>query len=136
MNNFRLSLASIFVHVVHEVHVVHCLFCPLSIKQSLMILLQNNWNAGYDEQGIKISLQKENSMFGTGELLVILFIVLVLFGGKKLPELARSIGLGLREFKKACNGLDEQGPVEKKGANKAEEQETIIVEVEPKDPPS
>lgn len=46
-------------------------------------------------------------MIGTGELIVILCVVLILFGGKKLPELARSLGLGIREFKKACNGEDE-----------------------------
>jgi len=46
-------------------------------------------------------------MIGTGELIVILCVVLILFGGKKLPELARSLGLGIREFKKACHGLDE-----------------------------
>lgn len=50
-------------------------------------------------------------MFGSGELIVILCVVLVLFGGKKLPELARSIGLGIREFKKACHGIDDdEGP--------------------------
>lgn len=47
-------------------------------------------------------------MLGSGELLVILLLVLVLFGGKKLPELARSLGQGIREFKRACNGLDEE----------------------------
>jgi sec-independent protein translocase protein TatA len=46
-------------------------------------------------------------MIGTGELIVILCVILVLFGGKKLPELARSLGKGIREFKRACHGLDE-----------------------------
>ena len=41
-------------------------------------------------------------MFGIGyqELLIILVIVLVLFGGSKLPELARSLGSSVKEFKK------------------------------------
>jgi sec-independent protein translocase protein TatA len=41
-------------------------------------------------------------MFGLGtqELMVILVIVLVLFGGSKLPEIARSLGKSVREFKK------------------------------------
>lgn len=43
-------------------------------------------------------------MIGTGEILVILFVVLILFGGKKLPEFAQSLGKGIREFKKACYG--------------------------------
>lgn len=48
-------------------------------------------------------------MIGTGELLVILCVVLLLFGGKKLPELARSLGQGIREFKDACSGTDSAG---------------------------
>ena len=47
-------------------------------------------------------------MIGGGELLLILCVVLLLFGGKKLPELARSLGIGIKEFKKACHGLDEE----------------------------
>ncbi len=43
-------------------------------------------------------------MIGTGELLLILGAALILFGGKKLPEFAKNLGLGIREFKKACNG--------------------------------
>ena len=43
-------------------------------------------------------------MIGTGELLVILCIVLLLFGGKKLPEIAKSLGQGIREFKRAASG--------------------------------
>ncbi len=51
----------------------------------------------------------EEFMIGSGELIVILCIVLFLFGGKKLPELARSLGQGIREFKKACYGNEEEG---------------------------
>jgi len=45
------------------------------------------------------------SLFGIQgqELIVILIIVLILFGGKKIPELMRSLGQGLREFRKASN---------------------------------
>lgn len=46
-------------------------------------------------------------MIGSGELIVILCVVLILFGGKKLPEFARSLGKGIREFKKACYGEEE-----------------------------
>jgi sec-independent protein translocase protein TatA len=47
-------------------------------------------------------------MIGSGELIVILCVILVLFGGKKLPEFAKSLGKGIREFKKACNGIEEE----------------------------
>lgn len=46
------------------------------------------------------------SMPGTGELLLILAIVLVLFGGAKIPEIARNLGKGIREFKKSLEGRD------------------------------
>lgn len=47
-------------------------------------------------------------MIGSMELIVILGVVLVLFGGKKLPEFAKNLGKGIREFKKACQGLEDE----------------------------
>lgn len=46
-------------------------------------------------------------MFGLGgqEIIVILLIVGLLFGAKKLPDLGRSLGEGLREFKKSTRAL-------------------------------
>lgn len=53
-------------------------------------------------------------MFGLGaqELMVILVIVLVLFGGSKLPDLAKSLGKSMKEFKKgiASEPEEEQAP--------------------------
>lgn len=43
-------------------------------------------------------------MIGSGEIIVILCVILLLFGGKKLPEFARNLGKGIREFKKATQG--------------------------------
>ena len=40
---------------------------------------------------------------GLPELLVILLVVLLLFGTKRLPEIGKSLGEGIREFKKALN---------------------------------
>ena len=40
-------------------------------------------------------------MLGYGEILLILLLVLLIFGGKKIPEVARGLGKGLNEFKKA-----------------------------------
>jgi len=45
------------------------------------------------------------------ELLIILLIVLVLFGGKKIPELARSIGTSIREVKNGVRGDDDDSSV-------------------------
>ena len=47
-------------------------------------------------------------MIGTGELLVIMGVVTLLFGGKKLPEFARNLGKGVREFKRAVAGEQEE----------------------------
>lgn len=47
-------------------------------------------------------------MIGSMELIVILGIILLLFGGKKLPEFARNLGKGIHEFKKACQGTEEE----------------------------
>ena len=46
-------------------------------------------------------------MFGLGyqELLLILVIVLILFGAQRLPDLARSLGSSVKEFKKGVNDL-------------------------------
>ena len=55
------------------------------------------------------------SMPGPFELLVIFLVVLVLFGGKKLPEFGRALGEGIREFKKALKevGDDKKEPDDK-----------------------
>lgn len=43
---------------------------------------------------------------GTSEILLIAFVVLLLFGGKKIPELMRGIGKGVRNFKEGVNGIE------------------------------
>ncbi len=43
---------------------------------------------------------------GFGELLIIVLIVVIFFGAKKIPELAQGIGKGIREFKKAVKDED------------------------------
>lgn len=45
---------------------------------------------------------------GTQELLVILLIFLLLFGGKKLPEMSRSMGEAYKELRKIVNGEDRE----------------------------
>lgn len=45
---------------------------------------------------------------GMQEILVIALIVLLLFGGKKIPELMKGIGKGVRSFKNGVNGLEKE----------------------------
>ena len=42
---------------------------------------------------------------GSGEIMLIMVVVLLLFGGKKLPELARGLGKGIKDFKDASEGV-------------------------------
>ena len=46
--------------------------------------------------------------FGPSEMMIIAFIVMLLFGAKKLPELARGLAQGIKEFKKASNEVTEE----------------------------
>ena len=46
-------------------------------------------------------------MVGTTELLLIALLALLLFGGKKIPELMRGLGKGVKEYKKAFNSDDD-----------------------------
>lgn len=50
---------------------------------------------------------------GLPELLVILLIVLLLFGAGKIPQIAKSLGEGMKEFKKAITGKAEEEKEEK-----------------------
>jgi sec-independent protein translocase protein TatA len=45
---------------------------------------------------------------GTPEILIIVFIILLLFGGRKIPELMRGLGQGVKEFKDASKGNDDK----------------------------
>lgn len=58
---------------------------------------------------------------GWQEILLILFIALLLFGAKKIPDLARSMGKGIKEFKKGLNEIDT--PKESKKGKESSEKE-------------
>ena len=47
-------------------------------------------------------------MLGTPEIILIVIALLILFGGKKIPELARGLGKGIREFKDASKGIEKE----------------------------
>ena len=45
---------------------------------------------------------------GTGEIIIIVFVILLLFGGKKIPELMKGIGKGVRSFRKGMNEIEDE----------------------------
>ena len=47
---------------------------------------------------------------GTWEIIVIVLVVLLLFGGKKIPELMRGMGKGVKSFKDGMNGIEDPKP--------------------------
>jgi sec-independent protein translocase protein TatA len=53
-------------------------------------------------------------ILGGQEILIIAILILLLFGGKKIPELMRGLGKGMKEFKDAKDGVDEKKEDEKK----------------------
>lgn len=44
--------------------------------------------------------------FGWGEILIIAFVILLLFGGRKIPELMKGIGKGVKSFKDGMKGVE------------------------------
>ena len=52
-------------------------------------------------------------MIGAPEIIFIVLIVLLLFGGKKIPELMRGLGKGVKSFKEGMNGIEEDVKNEK-----------------------
>jgi len=60
-------------------------------------------------------------MPGGTELLIILGIVVLLFGGKKIPELAKGFGKGIKNFKNEMKEVDEVATEEPKKVEKTEE---------------
>jgi sec-independent protein translocase protein TatA len=51
---------------------------------------------------------------GAPEIIIILVIVLLMFGGKKIPELMKGLGRGIKDFKDASKGVDSSSDTEKK----------------------
>ena len=44
---------------------------------------------------------------GAGEIILIVLVILILFGAKKIPELAQGLGKGMREFKKSLKDVED-----------------------------
>lgn len=56
---------------------------------------------------------------GWGEFIIIFLVILILFGAKKIPDLAQGLGKGIREFKKAVKDVEED--VKKENSDKKTE---------------
>lgn len=67
---------------------------------------------------------------GGGELLLIMLVVLLFFGSKQIPQLARGLGKGIREFKDAANGI--QREIEKSIHEVPVTEEKVVERIEPK----
>ena len=66
---------------------------------------------------------------GTGELLIIFLVILLLFGAKRLPELARGLGKGINEFKDAVETGKQEIMDAKEPKKESEKEEEWILQM-------
>jgi sec-independent protein translocase protein TatA len=69
------------------------------------------------------------SMLGGWQVVLIIVLVVIVFGGKKIPELAKGLGLGIKEFKKAAREVTDE--VEKAAEDKPAQQTQAKPQPEP-----
>lgn len=60
-------------------------------------------------------------MLGTWEIILIVLVILLIFGGKKIPELMRGLGKGIRSFKDGMNEKEEKEEKEDESKKSKEE---------------
>jgi len=67
-----------------------------------------------------LSYKKEVCMFGLGttEIILVVLVLVLLFGAKKIPELMKGLGSGIKEFKKASVNDEDEEKKELKDSNK------------------
>ena len=61
---------------------------------------------------------------GAGEIILILLVILILFGAKKIPELARGIGKGMSEFKKGLKDVQDEIKTTDKDSGRIEDKKS------------
>jgi len=59
---------------------------------------------------------------GAGEIILILLVILILFGAKKIPELAKGLGKGMSEFKKGLKEVEDEIKHSDKDVDKSKEE--------------
>jgi len=62
-------------------------------------------------------------MVGLWQIIIIIFVILLLFGGKKIPELMKGIGQGMTEFKKAVEKDDDKKGKDKEAIDEKKEED-------------
>jgi sec-independent protein translocase protein TatA len=68
--------------------------------------------------GLKMKCLLFLGNLGTPEIIIIAIIVLLLFGGKKIPELMKGLGKGVKNFKEGVKGIEDEIKVDDSTANK------------------
>ena len=58
------------------------------------------------------------AMIGTQEIIILALVILLLFGGKEIPELMKGLGKGVKSFKEGVNGIEDSLGDEKNDAKK------------------
>ena len=71
---------------------------------------------------------------GTSELLLIAALVLLLFGGKKLPEMMRGMGQGVKAFKDGMNDVTGEGTTQQQSPAQNPEQQQTTATTQPEEP--
>ena len=61
-------------------------------------------------------------MIGTQEIILIALVILLLFGGKKIPELMKGLGKGVKSFKDGVNGIETGDDVSRKETEEKKEE--------------
>ena len=61
--------------------------------------------------------------FGLPELMIVLLVIMLIFGAKRLPEIGSSLGRGIRTFKSAVTGEDEKSQSENTSVNTSGDEE-------------
>ncbi|HEY6162151.1 MAG TPA: twin-arginine translocase TatA/TatE family subunit [Bacteroidia bacterium] len=89
-------------------------FIPFTHSSSKFLLTPNSRSQLIPY--LRVPNKKISAMFGMGgsEFFLVLLVFLMFFGSNKIPEIARGLGKGIRQFKDAANGIQEE--IEK-GAN-------------------
>lgn len=63
-------------------------------------------------------------MLGTWEIILIVLVILLIFGGKKIPELMRGLGKGVKSFKDGVNGKEDEAVADEKAKEEVKEEKS------------